>query len=317
MKFKHIHIKNFFQLVPNWAGNVFALARELDKLLDSSEGTLLMSTIENGLPAFWVEADLRDGHVRIAEPSDDGVNNCDRLIIKSTSVIGDATAQIEVPLVPIFKGFESIDGKHVVYLHSFQTETPLGYIGVSKRPWHARFSQHISSSKSGSPYLFHRAILEHRDAAIGHKVLLCNLDYDVAMGIEEEFVGQVSLYPLGLNMIPGGSAGIRYLHKLGIEARNAVERDKAVEDLAARETLDGRPNPLCAARWASDPNFVERVICGHSGRLTAEQVRAIRLHSSFGFDASKIKDIVGARSARQVARVLSGQHYSRIVGGSA
>lgn len=320
MKFKHIHIKNFQQLVPRWACDVFALARTLDEQLGTPEGRMLLprgTDVFSSL-GFWVEADFssdspEEWSMRGCTP-DDGVDLCGRLIIITKSVCGSG-AQVDVPLNPLLKGYVNIEGSHSLYCHSFQTETPIAYIGITKRPWHKRLSQHIASAKSGSRYLFHRALREHAGTAILHRVLLCELDQDQAFDLEEEFVEMMSLYPLGLNMIPGGSAGIRYLHKLGIDARNASERDKAVIDLAERETLEGRPNPLCAARWASDPDFVERVICGHSGRLTAEQVRTIRLHASFGFSAEKIKDLVGARNIRQVNGVLSEKHYSRIIGG--
>ncbi len=316
MKFQHLHIKNFLQFVPNWAGDVFSLARNIDQLFGTNEAKKLMrEQLVGHPPKFWIEADLLAGNIRIATPSnDEDVLLCDQLIITTASVIGHASAQIIVPLTPLMQGCYSIADKYVIYLHSFQTETPLGYIGVSKRMWYARFAQHVSSAKCGSPYLFHRAIRNHCDVDICHKVLVCDITHDMAMSLEEEFVGQVSLYPLGLNMIPGGNAGIKYLHKLGIIARNANDRDKAVEDLSARDTLAGQPNPLCAARWASDADFVERVICGHSGRLTADQVRTIRLHSSFGLGASKIKDLVGARNERQVLGVISERYYSRIAG---
>lgn len=131
------------------------------------------------------------------------------------------------------------------------------------------------------------------------------------MSLEEEFVENLSLYPLGLNMIPGGFAGIRYLSTLGITARNAAERDEQMEALAARENVDGKPNPLCAARWVADQDFVNRVICGHSGRLTVAQVRQIRLHASFGRAVRDVSNVTGS-SVSQVKRVLSGDAYGRV-----
>lgn len=318
MKFKHIHIKNFQQLVPSWACDVFATARTLDGLLDDSfvrkMTPIVQGDLVSGKVGFWIELDILSESLRVVTPSDDGVDNREQFIITTNSIIGEAKAQIQFPIIYILKGFSDIDGTHSIYLHSFNTDTPIGYIGLSKNPWHKRFNQHIELAKSGSSCLFHRAIREHCNDEVMHKVWICGLSKDKAFELEEEFVAKATLYPLGLNMIPGGNAGIRYLHKLGIDARSAVDRDKAIEDLAERDTIDGAPNPLCAARWASDPDFVERVICGHSGRLTADQVRTIRLHSSFGRSPSEILPVVGARNLRQVNNVLRLKYYSRIEG---
>lgn len=46
----------------------------------------------------------------------------------------------------------------------------------------------------------------------------------------EEIMVERTLYPKGLNMIPGGFAGFQFLHKLGFLKRSQVsvdERDKA------------------------------------------------------------------------------------------
>lgn len=322
MKFKHIHIKNFQQLVPSWAGDVFGVARMIDRQLDKPEFRKIIPT---GGQLFGdlkytlnIDFTVEDWTIQLSEPdgSEGSDEHCGKLLIKTRTIYG-APAQIDVPLNPVFKGFPSIEGMHCIYCHALQTDTALPYIGISKRPWHVRYAQHVSSARSGSHYLFHRAIRDHRDVEIVHRVLFTGLSQEYAFEIEELFVEAFSLYPLGLNMIPGGNAGIRYLHKLGIQAQTVDDRDHAMQELAARETLNGSPNPLCAARWASDQDFVERVICGHSGRLTADQVRAIRLQATFGFTASRIKEIVGARNIRQVTGVLSDRHYSRIAGGVA
>ena len=297
MKFRHISIKNLEQLVPNWSMDVFALGRTMESLFDTPEGNQLFSKGGDVYKKlnFWIEvnATIEPQSIRFVTP-DDQIDLCGTLIIIANPKIGTA-AQIEVPLNPILKGYESIKDKHVVYCHSFQTDVPLAYIGVSKKRWYERLSQHISSAKNGSPYLFHQAIIKHQDTQVLHKVFMCELDYQTAMELEEEFVENMSLYPLGLNMIPGGNAGIKYLHKLGFSVNNANQKDKTIEELSARKSLAGKPNPLCAARWAVDPEFVERIICGHSGRLTVEQVKRIRRLASFGKTAAQITLIVNAK----------------------
>lgn len=79
-----------------------------------------------------------------------------------------------------------------------------------------------------------------------------------------------------------------------------------------RPTIEGRPNPLCSARWNSDPDYVARVICGHSGRLTVEQIRMIRaLHVACRTDED-IAILAATRNVAQVRRLLSDRTYSRV-----
>ncbi len=314
MKFTNINIKNLVQLVPSWSINVLALGRKLDSLFGEPAGKELLQESKNVYKdlKFWIEVDasIEMPLIRFCTP-DENIDHSGKLIIISNPQIG-SRAQIEVPLNPVLKGYALIEGTHVVYCHSFQTDVPLAYIGVTKKRWFERLSQHISSAKSGSPYLFHQAITRHQNVQVLHKVFICELDYETAMDFEEEFVENMSLYPLGLNMIPGGKAGVKYLHKLGFSTKSAAEKEDITEKIAQRDNLEGKPNPLCAARWASDAEFVERVICGHSGRLTGEQVRIIRLFASFGKTKEQITTSIGALNKRQVAGVLNEKTYSRI-----
>lgn len=314
MKFKRINIKNLFQLIPEWAINVTSLGKTVDSLLCSNEGAVLFPKNTNIFKSlkFWIEVDatLTNPTIRFCT-SDDKLDLSGNLIVTSHPKVGCAT-QIVVPLNPVLKGYPNIEGKYVVYLHAFQTDVPLCYFGVSKRRWFERLSQHISSAKSGSPFLFHSAIINHQNVPVLHRVFYCELDRDSAMEIEEDYVDKFSLYPLGLNMIPGGNTGIKYLHNLGYTVKTILERDEAIENISTKNDLSGRPNPLCAARWQSDQNFIERVICGHSGRLTVEQVQSIRLMASFGKSTEQIASILKAKNTRQVAGVIKQRTYSRI-----
>jgi len=314
MKFRRINVHNFCELVPTWATDPLVLARHLDDLFSTEKGTQISpvgEAVYKPLP-FWVEVDAiaSPSTVRICTP-DDHVNLNGQLIIACASVL-HGRSQIELPLNPIFKGYDRIEGTYCVYFHALQTETPLAYVGLTKQRWFDRFAQHVSSARAGSPYLFHRALRDHPGAQIMHKVFMCELDQERALKHEEECVSMFGLYPLGLNMIPGGRAGFAYLSKLGREAQTAEERDSELEQLSARESLAGRPNPLCAARWEADPSFVERVVCGHSGRLTVQQIELIRLGASFGKSAEALAVESGARTLRQVRHVLAGRTYQRI-----
>lgn len=314
MKFRCINVHNVYELVPPWAIDPFTLAKHLDQLFSTERGQEICPIGDNVYrnPGFWIEIDATASPptTRVCTP-DDQVNLNGHLIITCTSPAND-NAQIDVPLNPIFKGYDQIKGTYSVYLHSFQTETPIGYVGMTKQRWFDRYSQHLSAARAGSPFLFHQAIRKHQGANILHKVFMCDLDHERALEYEEKWVGMFGLYPLGLNMIPGGKAGFSYLAKLGLEARTSEERDAIVEKLSSRESIEGRPNPLCAARWEVDSNFVERVICGHSGRLTVQQVLQIRIGSSLGKGPELLVQELGVRNVRQVRNVVNGKTYRRI-----
>jgi len=314
MKFKAIHIHNLNELIPAWALDAYAAGKSLEEIFSSEEGKRFVPNKKSVFSAlgFWIEIDalLDPPIIRIATPGE-SVDCSGWLIIKCHSLVNEK-AQIEIPLNPIFKCYPNIQGSHCLYSHAFQTDVPLAYVGVTKRRWFDRYSQHVSSSRGGSRLLFHSALRDHSDKLILHKVFFAELSSDDAMELEEEFVSDIGLYPLGLNMIPGGKAGFEYLGRLGALARSTEERDALVEQLSSRESFKGRPNPLCAALWESDPGFAERVICGHSGRLTVEQVRTIRQSAVLGRTIDAISILVNASSVKQVKNVLEGRTYSRV-----
>lgn len=306
MKLKHINPHNVRHQIPSWAVDPYLLAQYMDGLLEQYlDGKRLRWDADH---RFWFDASF-DGEgwrFRLAEPvKGDPVNFCGQLFLDHPQW------SISVPLHELLKGSPALEGMHSLYVHAFQDETPLHYFGVTKQRWFDRLAQHESSARSGSQFLFHRAMRDKAKKKIAHRVIACGLDHDSVMGLEESFVEQFSLYPLGLNMIPGGFAGIKYLHSLGITARGEVERDAAAESLASTESINGRPNPLCAARWISDQEYVNRVICGHSGRLTADQVRSIRMMAAGGASHERIAAAVGDRVDR-VRRVADGRRYTRV-----
>tara|TARA_R110000765_G_scaffold353603_1_gene443522 strand:- start:273 stop:836 length:564 start_codon:yes stop_codon:yes gene_type:complete len=149
----------------------------------------------------------------------------------------------------------------------------------------------------------------------------------VAMDLEEYLVDKYSLeatHTNGLNMIPGGYAGIRALHKL--RGKNGAplvsenqknqfmsteQREKILDGYLLQNPRVGVPNPGAAEKWKDDA-YAEAVICGREERLDPEQVRAIRYLSATGLETDVILQKVAALNLRQVEGVLSGKHYSRI-----
>jgi len=308
MKLRYINPANIKQLIPAWAIDPMLLARHMEEMLRQHFGRKNPLVWHKKLP-FWIDfsyAEDKGGwRGRIAGPTtQEEEAGCGKLTLDHSEWA------ITVPLNECLKGASPIEGNHALYAHTVMTDTPLTYIGITKQRWFDRLSQHQSRSRCGSPYLFHRALRDHAEIKIVHNVLFSPLSHDNAMNFEEEFVEKATLYPLGLNMIPGGFAGIRYLGSLGIIANNYEARNLALENLAAQENISGKPNPLCAARWASDQEFVNRVICGHSGRLTIEQVRTVRMFAASGKIVSDISNITGI-STKKIKNVVSGNRYSR------
>jgi hypothetical protein len=81
-----------------------------------------------------------------------------------------------------------------------------------------------------------------------------NLTYEEAMEIEERMVER-TLHPNGLNMIPGGFAGMKFLHKLGYLSRDRVmvdDRNFAAAKYLLENASVGRVAPWVAENWSKD-----------------------------------------------------------------
>lgn len=306
MKLKFVNPHNVRHQIPSWAIDPFILAKEMDKLLTQYTGGRSLQWDDRH--RFWFDAkhDGDNWFFRLAEPDEgDQTDFCGVLFIDHPDW------SISVPLHELLKGAPSLDGTHSLYVHGFGGDVPLNYFGITKQRWFDRLAQHESSARCGSPYLFHRALRDKPSEKIAHRVLLTALNYESAMGLEESWVEEFSLYPLGLNMVPGGFAGMKYLHSLGAHAKSFETRDQAIAELSTREFVNGRPNPLCASRWASDQDYANRVICGHSGRLTVDQVRSIRMLSIGGANDIRVSQLTG-QALDLVRRVTSGKRYGRV-----
>lgn len=312
MKFKRVNPHNFEWLIPPWVQEPMALARDIDILLDKYLSGRVLHF--DSYLRFWIDLDSNGDtwKARIATPL-----STDDEIINGFINFNCEKWHVSVPLNPLLKGCPDIDstksnGTHSLYIHTFDAEVPLPYVGVTKQRWFDRLAQHESAARCNSPFLFHRAIRDHAGKKIYHRVMFTEISYDTAMKLEESWVEMMGLYPLGLNMIPGGFAGLKYLHTLGINAKTVAERDAEVERAAGEEFIDGRANPLCAARWAMDQDFINRIICGHSGRLTTDQVRKIKMLTAVGKSAESIAESVND-NAERVSRVIRGKRYGRVV----
>lgn len=312
-KLNYVVLERVKELIPKWLPVTHEdFAENLDSIFTrylQKEGKKFNMT-----PDCWVEFNVGNNTLEVREknhPGDVEIANNLLLIDNYNPIIG-SKSQILIPLYAFFMSDKEMLGQHAIYIHGIITDVPLYYVGITKQNWYARLNQHIASARGGSPYLFHRALREHQDKVMGHRILGFGYSYDGIMAAEEKFVDKFSLYPLGLNMIPGGFAGFKYLGSLGYQVNSDKQRHNALMEIVKLSDLKGRPNPLCAARWASDQDYINRVICGHAGRLTVEQVRIIRTLSGFSKDITYISEAINVLNLRQINGVIKNKFYSRV-----
>lgn len=90
------------------------------------------------------------------------------------------------------------------------------------------------------------------------------------MNWEESKVKKVASDQYGLNMIPGGFAGLKYLHKHRIINRIDItleEREDAINRFARKHPRRGIPNPFIAELWEDD-EFYAKIMSARSKTLS-------------------------------------------------
>lgn len=192
------------------------------------------------------------------------------------------------------------------------------YVGVTTRSWQKRWSEHKRAIESGSHLLFHRKFREEKELGrvtyVNHKVMAITDDIEKLYATEEFLVEGHWEDERRLNMIPGGKSGLRYLRENGLINRSVVpqpdDRDRIVNGWLKDHPRKGLPAPWVAEKWR-DNDWAVAQICGLDGRLSVEQVRAIR-DLSKEHSAKEIYTRIGAKNEVQVRRVLEGKTYSRV-----
>jgi hypothetical protein len=126
-------------------------------------------------------------------------------------------------------------GTYTLYLHELQTDQGKSYVyyGITKRGWSLRFNEHTRAAVAQkSKRLLARTLndlIEARAAelygiaddrpklaALVSAVCGVGMSRDDALDAEERLVDKYSLaskHPYGLNMIPGGLAGLRHARR--------------------------------------------------------------------------------------------------------
>ena len=249
---------------------------------------------------------------------------------------------VSVPLQCVIKGWGDATKGHMIYEHDIapmdHARVELGeqfktarYVGLTSRNWQTRYREHQRDALTGSELLFHTTLasvlpaggisqagmgvfeIVRRGLTLTSELEYVNLTFDEAMQVEEKLV-EKTLYPAGLNMIPGGYAGLKLLHKLGFLGRTRTtveERDLAAAKYLHQLPRQANPAPWMSVRWQSD-EYYEQVILNRSNTLSREQVQQIRkFGNDWKFNPEIIARLSGA-SERQVRDVLSGKYYSRV-----
>jgi hypothetical protein len=192
------------------------------------------------------------------------------------------------------------------------------YVGVTTRSWQKRWSEHKRAINGGSLLLFHRKYREEKEKGrityVNHKVMGITDDLEELYATEEFLVEGHWEDQRRLNMIPGGKSGLRYLRENGLLPQSVVpmpdERDRIVSEWFKEHPRRGLPAPWVTEKWR-DNDWAVAQICGRDGRLSVEQVRAIRQLAK-EYSAEEIFSRIGANNVAQVQRVLDSKTYSRI-----
>ena len=192
------------------------------------------------------------------------------------------------------------------------------YVGVTTRSWQKRWSEHKRAINGESSLLFHRKYREEMEKGrityVNHKVMGITDDLEKLYATEEFLVEGHWEDQRRLNMIPGGKSGLRYLRENGLLQQSVVpmpdERDRIISEWLKEHPRKGLPAPWVAEKWR-DNDWAIAQICGRDGRLSVEQVRAIRQLAE-EYSAEEIFTRIGAKNVAQVERVLEGKTYSRV-----
>lgn len=245
-----------------------------------------------------------------------------------------STWKIILPLQFLLKGWGDTNSGYQGYVHTISHNLPrkmtpqeyskrnpfsddYTYVGITGRNWILRFSEHMSETKKECRYRFHKAIRE----ALGMKDVLftswlenINMAYEEAMNWEEREVDTIASDKNGLNMIPGGFKGNKFLHKHRVIRSIDItyeKRKKAIIKYITKHPRKGIPNPFMSELWENDEYYLN-IIDAKDKTLNSNQVRKIRVLDKEGMSVSDITKEVGAINERQVKNVIAGRTYHRV-----
>lgn len=249
---------------------------------------------------------------------------------------------VSIPLQCVLKHWGDPTRGHMIYEHDISPMDHASpdlhekfgsarYIGLTSRNWQTRYREHQRDALTGSELLFHTTLasvfpdggisqvgmgpfeIVRRGLCLTSELEYVNLSYEEAMQVEEILVER-TLNPAGLNMIPGGFAGIKLLHKLGFLKRpkaTVEERNLATANYILQQQRIRNPAPWVSDQWQTD-DYYERVVLNRANTLSREQIHTIRKFGlEWRFAPEVIARLAGA-NLRQVRDILSGKYYSRV-----
>jgi len=120
--------------------------------------------------------------------------------------------------------------KKEFYSEKYLKDNAFLYVGITKRTWQIRYQEHKYHSMKGSQLLFHQALREEKCdiGIIEHCVEKAGLSENEALNLEEEEVENRSLnikHKLGLNMIPGGKAGLKFIKNFAKHNKQKIKKN--------------------------------------------------------------------------------------------
>jgi len=216
----------------------------------------------------------------------------------------------------------NINDKYRSAQKSFQRGS-LVYVGITKKTWQERYRQHCRDAGRGSNLLFHRALRGEfcKIGTVEHIVERAGLTEKQAMEIEENEVEKRSLHSLyknGLNMIPGGYAGLKYIQHFAARTGYAMQREltadtaesalaevqrRSFEKLFKTAVIE-RVNAEIARLWAEDPEYRINVMTNRQNRFSLRQIQAARIWHASGWLADKI---LACLQRLDVGRIINGE----------
>ena len=325
------------------------------------------SAVVAGRPSFDVHVRIDESQIRRAAKCDgvlvglvpthaafgDQRANTNHLILALQS---DGVKQIFiVPLPLVLQAFEARVCKpntYQVYQHTLiRQKAPLAagaiamtptlegymegassYVGITSRTWQQRYMEHLYATRRGSLLRFHRALGGQLFDVYAHEhiVLRAGLNRTQALHVEEVEVEENTLHgahPNGLNMIPGGEAGLRFLSTMTKRPAGSIQIDEidALLETAVNDSL--RPpalgeavhqtNAKLAALWRDDIAFRIKAMTHQACRMSYQQISNARLWHASGWSLEKIHQILQGMDGRivtpeQIQSLLDGKTYTSI-----
>lgn len=327
----------------------------------TSQGAILVDdALVHGRPTF-------DIHLYVDESEMKRVRKCEQVAVKIVSQSiewghrrgngnhlivtlkpGKVLQSFIVPLPLVLMAFEARVCKpntYQVYEHTLirKKEAPLKtvkdyqdgaghYVGLTSRTWQQRAKEHAYATENGSRLLFHCALRGDLFDVFVHEhiVLRAGLNRSDALRIEEAEVEERTLnnvHPNGLNMIPGGEAGLRFLSTMTKRPAASIDPetvDSLLEDEIKRSlgqpglSIEGaHSNAKLAELWKSDIDFRIKTMTGQANRLSYGQIKNARIWQASGWTIDKILAHLNEMDDREVTldqlqRLLDGKTYRSI-----